>query len=79
MSARVAQIFAGDVVKNKKPAPDIYNLAAESLHLDPRACWVVEDSSIGLRAAKSANMRCLVTRSTYTQNEVSSQSLSPGS
>lgn len=63
------QIFAGDVVKNKKPAPDVYLLAAETLKIDPSRCWVVEDSSIGLRAAKGAGMRCVVTKSIYTRDE----------
>jgi beta-phosphoglucomutase-like phosphatase (HAD superfamily) len=29
------QIFAGDVVAKKKPAPDIYNLAKDTMGLDP--------------------------------------------
>ena len=61
--------FAGDMVKNKKPAPDVYLLAAETLKIKPNRCWVVEDSEIGLNAAKAASMRCLVTKSIYTANE----------
>lgn len=30
---------------------------------------MVEDSRIGLQAAKSAGMTCVVTKSSYTQNE----------
>lgn len=30
---------------------------------------MVEDSRIGLRAAKAAGMTCVVTKSSYTQNE----------
>jgi len=63
------KIFAGDVVKKKKPSPDIYNLAATTLSVDPSRCWVIEDSEIGLKAAKSAGMRCCVTKSIYTQEE----------
>ncbi|WP_194095079.1 HAD family hydrolase [Marivivens aquimaris] len=62
-------IFAGDVVARKKPDPAIYTLAATTLGLDPAACVVVEDSHIGLNAAKSAGMRCIVTKSTYTEDE----------
>lgn len=62
-------VFAGDVVAAKKPAPDIYNLAAKTLGLNPSHCMVIEDSNNGLRAAKSAGMRCVVTKSTYTQDE----------
>jgi len=32
-------------------------------------CVVIEDSFIGLQAARSAGMRCIVTKSNYTQNE----------
>ena len=68
---RAAQItvFAGDVVARKKPDPAIYQLAAKTLGLTPAACVVVEDSHIGLKAAKGAGMRCIVTRSTYTHDE----------
>jgi HAD superfamily hydrolase (TIGR01509 family) len=62
-------VFAGDVVAAKKPAPDIYLLAAKTLALDPARCMVIEDSNNGLRAAKAAGMRCIVTKSTYTVDE----------
>ena len=29
------RVFAGDVVEKKKPSPDIYNLAASELKVDP--------------------------------------------
>jgi hypothetical protein len=32
-------------------------------------CVVIEDSVIGLQAAKAAGMRCIVTKSRYTENE----------
>lgn len=63
------RIFAGDVVKKKKPAPDIYLLALKELNLDPAKTVVVEDSAIGFQAASAAGLRCLVTRSAYTQTE----------
>ena len=69
--ARAAKItvFAGDAVAAKKPAPDIYNLAAHTLGLAPEACVVIEDSNNGLRAAKAAGMHCIVTISSYTADE----------
>ena len=63
------KIFAGDMVKSKKPSPDIYLLASSTLNVPPSKCWVVEDSNIGLRAAKSAGMSCCVTKSIYTADE----------
>lgn len=32
-------------------------------------CVVIEDSRIGLKAAKAAGMRCIVTKSSYTTHE----------
>lgn len=62
-------IFAGDCVPKKKPAPDIYLLAKDTLKLDPSKCIVVEDSHIGHLSAKRAGMAVLVTKSSYTANE----------
>eukprot|EP00617_Octactis_speculum_P016433 CAMPEP_0185771502 /NCGR_PEP_ID=MMETSP1174-20130828/64341_1 /TAXON_ID=35687 /ORGANISM="Dictyocha speculum, Strain CCMP1381" /LENGTH=242 /DNA_ID=CAMNT_0028457385 /DNA_START=162 /DNA_END=890 /DNA_ORIENTATION=- len=63
------QIFAGDVVEKKKPSPDVYLLAKETMGLDAGSTMVIEDSHIGLQAAKGAGMNCLVTKSSYTANE----------
>ena len=37
--------------------PAIYLLAAKELGVDPARCCVVEDSGIGLKAAKAAGMK----------------------
>jgi HAD superfamily hydrolase (TIGR01509 family) len=63
------RVFAGDMVPRKKPAPDIYLLAMERMKLDPDHTVVIEDSAIGLQAAKSAGLACLVTKSAYTRFE----------
>jgi HAD superfamily hydrolase (TIGR01509 family) len=62
-------VHAGDVVAKKKPAPDIYLLALETLGLPPHECMVVEDSRNGLLAARGAGLPTLVTTSTYTVDE----------
>jgi HAD superfamily hydrolase (TIGR01509 family) len=62
-------ILAGDVVSRKKPDPEIYLLARDTLKVEPRKCVVVEDSRNGLLAAKAAGMRCIITTSCYTQDE----------
>ena len=66
---KFAGVFAGDIVKAKKPAPDIYNYAAEKLNLNPAHCIVVEDSRNGLLAARAAGMACIVTFNEITKNE----------
>lgn len=63
------EVFAGDIVPRKKPAPDIYLLAQEQLDLSPRHTLVIEDSRNGLLAAVGAGFRCLVTVSSYTEHE----------
>jgi len=67
--AKFAEILAGDVVSKKKPDPEIYNLAAARLGLDPAECVVIEDSRNGLLAAKAAGMVCVITTSSYTTEE----------
>ncbi|KAL7222660.1 hypothetical protein ACSBR1_024370 [Camellia fascicularis] len=67
--AEKIKIFAGDVVPRKKPDPAIYILAATTLGVEPSSCVVVEDSAIGLAAAKAAGMKCIVTKSGYTAEE----------
>jgi beta-phosphoglucomutase-like phosphatase (HAD superfamily) len=62
-------VLAGDVVKKKKPNPDIYLLALEKSGLSPDECIVVEDSRNGILAAKAAGLRALATTNIYTENE----------
>jgi HAD superfamily hydrolase (TIGR01509 family) len=68
-AGKFAGVLAGDIVKAKKPAPDIYNLAAQKLDLDPANCVVVEDSRNGLLAAKAAGMMCVITVNEITKHE----------
>ena len=63
------RIFAGDMVKSKKPSPDVYLMAVREMDLDKDRCVIVEDSHIGVRAAVAAGISCLVTKSSYTANE----------
>jgi HAD superfamily hydrolase (TIGR01509 family) len=46
-------------VKNGKPAPDVYLAAAAALSTAPLQCLAVEDSSVGVKAAVAAGIRCL--------------------
>jgi HAD superfamily hydrolase (TIGR01509 family) len=62
-------IAAGDVVTNKKPAPDIYNVALRSLGVDPARAIAVEDSAIGVASAKSAGLFTVATPSIWTRTQ----------
>ncbi len=59
-------VSTSDCVKHKKPAPDLYEYALESLGLDTSECIAIEDSRVGLLSAKAANLRCVVVPGYYT-------------
>ena len=50
-------ITGGEEVRRSKPAPDIFLLTARKLDIEPAACFVIEDSYNGIRAAHEAGMR----------------------
>jgi beta-phosphoglucomutase len=56
-------IVTSDDVKNAKPAPDCYLLAAERLGRRPTDCVVIEDSGHGIRAGLAAGARVLAVES----------------
>lgn len=62
-------VFAGDIVSRKKPAPDIYQLAVAKGEFDVERTIAIEDSGIGSRAAIAAGLPCLVTVSTFTEQD----------
>jgi HAD superfamily hydrolase (TIGR01509 family) len=62
-------LLAGDVVKRKKPDPEIYKLALAASGLNPGQCVVVEDSRNGLLAARAAGLRVIITTNDYTRDE----------
>lgn len=49
-------IFSATMVKNGKPAPDLFLHAAREMATDPKACVVIEDSIAGVTAAKAAGI-----------------------
>ena len=51
------QISAGCEVKQGKPHPEIFLLAAERLQVTPELCLVFEDSNNGVRSGIAANMQ----------------------
>ena len=46
-------------VKRGKPHPDLFLCAAEKLGVAPEMCIVVEDSDVGIEAAKAAGMKAM--------------------
>lgn len=63
------QLCGEEHVERIKPEPDIYLLTAKRLGVLPEECLVVEDTPIGVEAAKNANMKCIALHNKYTDIE----------
>jgi beta-phosphoglucomutase-like phosphatase (HAD superfamily) len=66
---RFAVIGAGDQVRHKKPAPEIYRFVLRELARRAEDCVAIEDSRNGLTAAKTAGLYTVVTPSYWTLAE----------
>ena len=62
-------IVTGDMVKKKKPDPELYLLALKQLSLDPIQCIAFEDSNNGLISAKKANIKTICSPSLYHSDD----------
>jgi len=62
-------IAAGDVVAEKKPAPDIYQYALQKLGLKASECLAFEDSEHGLLSATRAGLKTIVIVNDYTRDQ----------
>lgn len=70
-------IADGNDIKNSKPAPDVFLVAAEKLGIEPKECMVVEDAEAGVDAAIAAGMDVLAVgfASTYERATYRAKSL----
>jgi HAD superfamily hydrolase (TIGR01509 family) len=55
----------GREVKEGKPSPQGFLLAAKKLRVAPGSCIVIEDAIAGVTAAKRAGMHCLAVTNTH--------------
>ncbi len=67
---RFDAVITAEDVEHKKPAPDIFLLAAERLGFDAADCLVVEDAVSGVAAAKSACAKCLALTTSFTREQL---------
>ena len=65
-----AHLVSGEEVKHGKPAPDIYIKAAKILGQPPHNCIAIEDSPIGMQAAKNAGFTCIGYKNEGTHGQV---------
>jgi len=52
-------IVGAEDIDRSKPDPEIFLISAKRLNVKPEECIVVEDSKLGVDAAKKAGMKCL--------------------
>jgi len=59
-----------ETCKKRKPAPDVYLLAAKRLKVKKSDCIVIEDSIPGVEAAKRAKMKCIAVTNTNPSSKL---------
>jgi beta-phosphoglucomutase len=57
-------------VRHGKPSPEIYLKAASLLEVEPKECVVFEDSIVGIKAAKAADMKVVGYVNTYSKEDL---------
>jgi beta-phosphoglucomutase len=68
-------IVSGWDVRQGKPNPQCFLMAAERLGVIPKECVVIEDAVVGVSAAKSAGMCCLAVTTTNPREKLSEADL----
>ncbi|MBT3405963.1 HAD family phosphatase [Candidatus Woesearchaeota archaeon] len=53
----------------RKPEPLVYDIVRKRLELEASECLVVEDTAIGVKAAKAAGMVCVAVPNEYTKDQ----------
>ena len=67
--------ITGSDVKNKKPHPELFLLAARRMAIRPTDCLVIEDAPNGVKAAKAAGAKCIAVTNSTGQSELSEADL----
>ncbi len=62
-------VVSSEDVAYGKPDPEIFLKAASGLNVDPDECLVIEDSKLGVEAAKKAGMKCVGYRNPHSGNQ----------
>ena len=62
-------VIGEDDIVHSKPDPEIFLKAAAELDANPSECLVVEDSELGVEAAKRAHMKCVGYRNPNSGNQ----------
>ena len=63
-------LITGDMVKNCKPDPEGYLMAADMLGLKPENCYVFEDSLQGIQAGINAGCKVVALTTTVARERI---------
>ncbi len=66
LAGRFGAIATAEMVREAKPASDLYLLAARQLGVAPRACLAIEDTPRGIASAQAAGMATVAVRTEAT-------------
>lgn len=61
--------LSGADLKASKPHPEIFINAAKAANVLPNECFVIEDSTNGIKAAKRAGIYCVAYKSEHSKNQ----------
>jgi len=62
-------VVTNEMVKNQKPAPDIFLEAARRIRVEPHFCLGFEDTELGLQAIRSAGMEAIDVRDSLAKRK----------
>ncbi|MBM3257329.1 MAG: HAD-IA family hydrolase [Candidatus Liptonbacteria bacterium] len=60
LKSKFEHVVSDQAVGKRKPHPEVFLHVANVMNMEPEKCLVFEDSLMGLKAAKSAGMKCIV-------------------
>lgn len=69
-------LVTGDDIKQGKPAPEPYLMAAQRMGVEAARCLVVEDAPAGIEAARAAGMQVIAITTTHSWDELPERGLS---
>lgn len=67
--------ITGDDIRRPKPDPEMFLKAAQRLDVPPERCVVIEDSLMGVAAAKAAGMPCVAVCHTFEASRLGEASV----
>ncbi|MGC8837964.1 MAG: HAD family hydrolase [Anaerolineae bacterium] len=70
LSSFFGALVAAEDVREGKPSPEVFLVAAERLGVPPARCVVLEDAAVGVQAALAAGMHCVALTTTRPAHEL---------